>query len=114
MRLLLVMAVATATEAQPAASPTPSPTLTCPDDATECELDIVGELVYSRRDRLAKWDNLRISTVVSGKRTLVHASINIPHRTRLRLKPGTRYRFQIAAHSPFGARDLWIINARPR
>jgi hypothetical protein len=108
MRLLLITAFATVAEARPA----PSPSTTCPNDADSCELDIAGELVYTRRDELAKWDNLRISTIVDGKNTLVYASINIPNRTRLVLKAGTRYRFKIAAHKPFGARDLWVIDAK--
>jgi hypothetical protein len=86
--------------------------IACADDAESCELKITGTLVYARRDRMAKWDNLGISTVVGGKRTLVKASINIPHRTRLRLKPQTRYRFTIAARAPYGAGELWVIDAR--
>lgn len=43
---------------------------------------------------------------------VVHASINIPHRTRLKLEVGRRYRFKVAAHKPFGAGDLWIVAAR--
>lgn len=113
MRLLLVTAFATVAEARPAAVPQ-TQALTCPSDTDSCELDIAGKLLYVQRDTLAKWDNLRISTVVDGKHVLVYASVNIPHRTRLKLKSGTRYRFKIAAHKPFGAGDLWVIDAKRR
>lgn len=113
MRVPLVfVAFATVAEAAPPAGPE-AQALTCPNAADTCDLDVAGKLVHARRDALAKWDNLRISTVVDGKRTLVYASINIPHRTRLKLKAGTRYRFKIAARKPFGAGDLWVIDARP-
>ena len=82
--------------------------LSCPDAAESCELEISGKLTYAKRDRLAKWDNLRIST----KNGVVKASINIPHRTRLKLKVGTRYRFTVAARTPFGPHEVWVINAR--
>lgn len=111
MRLLLLVALVNGAEARPAANPH-TQALACPNDADTCELAIAGKLAYSRRDTLAKWDNLRISTVIDGKRMLVYASINIPHRTRLQLKVGTRYRFKIAAHKPFGAGELWVIDAR--
>lgn len=97
--LLLLFALPASAETQP---------LSCPDDAESCELELEGKLTYSKRDRLAKWDNLRIAS----KGLIVHASINIPHRTRLKLKVGTRYRFKVAAHKPFGARDLWVVDAR--
>lgn len=113
MRFLLVLAFASVAEARPAVAPQTQP-LVCPDDAESCELAITGTLTSARRDAAAKWDNLRISTTLGGKRTLLYASINIPHRTRLRLKAGTRYRFRIAARKPFGAGELWVIGARPR
>jgi hypothetical protein len=112
MRVLLVLAsVTNLAHAEPTAAPE-TQVLTCPNDADSCELDIAGKLVYSRRGELAKWNDLRISTILDGKRTLVYASINIPHRARLRLKAGTRYRFKVAAHKPFGALDLWVIEAK--
>lgn len=101
--LLLLAAVATVADARPTAQ-----TLTCPPDADSCDLEIDGKLTYSKRDRLAKWDNLRIAT----KGTVIYASINIPHRTRLKLKAGKRYRFKIGTRKPFGATDLWVIDAR--
>lgn len=100
VRALLCIALAVATaHAEP---------LACPDAVDSCELEITGKLTYAKRDRLAKWDNLRIST----RNGVVKASINIPHRTRLKLKVGTRYRFTVAARTPFGPRELWVINAR--
>jgi hypothetical protein len=112
MRVLLVLASAmTLAHAEPAAAPE-TQALTCPNDADSCELDIAGKLVYSRRGELAKWNDLRISTMLDGKRTLMYASINIPHRTRLKLRAGTRYRFKIAARKPFGALDLWVFDAK--
>jgi hypothetical protein len=113
MRVLLVIAlvaVATVAGARPAAIPM-TQALTCPNDAETCELDTAGTLVYSQRDEHAKWDNLRISTVVDGKRVVVYASVNIPNRTRLKLKTNTRYRFKISARKPFGGRDLWLTDA---
>jgi hypothetical protein len=95
------------------ASPT-TQALTCPKDAEACDLDIVGTLISSRRDALAKWDNLEVSAVIDSKRVVVYASINIPNRARLKLKAGTRYRFQMAAHKLFGAGDLWVVDAKPR
>jgi hypothetical protein len=112
MRFLLLAAFATVAEARPAADPQ-TQALMCPADVDTCDLAIAGKLVYTRRDALAKWDNLKISAVVERKATLVYASINIPHRTRLKLKAGTRYRFKIAARKPFGAGDLWVIDAKP-
>lgn len=109
MRLLLLVAFATVAEARPSQSPQP---LTCPNAGDECELDVEGKLVHAKRDPLAKWDNLRISTVIRGKPTLLLASINIPHRTRLKLKPGMRYRFTLAARTPFDAGSLWVIDAK--
>jgi hypothetical protein len=82
------------------------------NDADSCDLFITGTLMYTKRDPLAKWDNLRISTIIERNRVLLHASINIPHRERLKLKAGTRYRFTIGAHKPFGARELWVIDAK--
>jgi hypothetical protein len=110
MRFLLLLAFVTVAEARPARGPVTQP-LTCPSAADTCELDIAGTLVYSRRDPLAKWDNLRISP---RKDELIYASINIPNRTRLKLVEGKRYTFKIRAHSPFGAGDLWVIDAKPR
>ena len=107
----VVVAIASVAAAQPQARPE-AQALACPDDAEDCELEVTGKLVYSRRDPAAKWDNLRISTVMDRKPILLHASINIPHRTRLKLKEGTRYRFKIAARRPFGAGELWVIDAR--
>jgi len=81
----------------------------CPDGAESCELEIEGTLVSSRRNEHAKWDDLRIST---GDERLIDAMINIPNRTRLKLKAKRRYRFIISAHAPFGAQDLAVIDAK--
>ena len=108
--LLLVLLVAQA-EARPAVGPKTQP-LSCPGGADRCELDIEGTLVYSKRDKLAKWDNLRISTELDGERVVLYSSINIPNRTRLKLKVGTVYRFTISGKKPFGGGDLWVINAK--
>jgi hypothetical protein len=112
MRAMLVLAVLVATaEARPAVGPNTQP-LSCPGGAETCELDIEGTLVYSKRDKLAKWDNLRISTEQDGKRLVIYGSINIPNRTRLKLKVGTVYRFTISGRRPFGGGDLWVTNAK--
>lgn len=109
--ILVVVASATpAARAEPAVPPATQP-LTCPDDAESCELDLVGKLVHAKRGEHAKWDDLRVSTVVDRRRRLVHASINIPHRQRLKLQTGARYRFKVAGRKPFGARDLWVVEA---
>lgn len=86
--------------------------LACPAGADECDVAIDGTLIYSKRDPLAKWDNLRIQTTQDGKRLVVYGSINIPNRTRLKLKVGTRYRFSISGRKPFGAHDLWVTDAK--
>jgi hypothetical protein len=110
--LALVMLVAVA-DARPIAGPRPkTQPLSCPSGADACDLEVEGTLVYSKRDRLAKWDNLRISTELGGKRITIYGSINIPHRTRLKLKVGTMYRFTIAGRKPFGGGDLWVTNAK--
>jgi hypothetical protein len=110
-RLLVVAVLVARAEARPALKPDTQP-LICPGDAESCELAIEGTLAYSKRDTLAKWDNLRIATKQDGKRTVVYGSINIPHRTQLKLKVGTRYRFTIAGRKPFGASDLWVVDAK--
>jgi hypothetical protein len=107
---IALVTIATVAAARPAAVPT-TQALTCPDDADTCDLETAGTLVYSQRDVHAKWDNLRIASVVDGKRVLVYASVNIPNRTRLKLETNTRYRFKISARKPFGARDLWVMDA---
>jgi hypothetical protein len=76
----------------------------CPDGAESCELEIEGTLVSSRRNEHAKWDDLRIST---GDEVIA-ASVNIPNRTRLKLKATRRYRFKVAVDS----RDVWVIDAK--
>lgn len=110
----LALAVALVLTAPATAAPPEAQALTCPDDADDCELELTATLTSSRRDRHAKWDNLQFATVVDGKRTRVFASINIPHRKRLKLQVGTRYRVRVAAHRPFGAHDLWVIDAKRR
>lgn len=114
MRSTLIVLALLSSVAAGYAEPPVAQALACPDDADECELELTGTLTSSRRDRLAKWDNLQISTVVDGKRTRVYASINIPHRRRLKLQVGTRYRFKLGARTPFGAHDLWVIDAKRR
>jgi hypothetical protein len=112
MRLLLVVAaLVTVAHADPRVESQP---LACPNNDETCELAIEGKLVFAKRSVHAKWDNLEIATMRDGKDAVVHASINIPHRTRLKLKTGARYRFQIAASKPFGAGDLWVIGAEPK
>lgn len=109
----LAVALMTTAAAAPDERPKTQP-IACPNDADECELVITGTLKYTKRDPAAKWDNLRISAVVDGKRMLVYASINHPNRTRLKLQAGTRYRFKIVARRPFGAGDLSVIDATPK
>ena len=112
MRVALVLLVLVATaEARPVVGPKTQP-LSCPGGADSCDLDVEGTLVYSKRDKLAKWDNLRISTELDGKRTVLYGSINIPNRTRLKLKVDTVYRFTISGKKPFGGGDLWVTNAK--
>jgi len=82
--------------------------VTCPDAGDSWELEVEGKLVSSKRSEFAKWDELRIA--VDGG--VVDASVNIPNRTRLKLKPAKRYRFKIAANAPFGAHELWVIDAK--
>lgn len=108
------LVLALALTAPATAAPPEVQALTCPDDADNCELELTATLTSSRRDPLAKWDNLQFATVVDGKRKRVFASINIPHRKRLKLQVGTRYRIRLAAHKPFGAHDLWVIDATRR
>ena len=110
MRVLCLVAFATVAEAGPVVRPS-TQALTCPNGADTCELTITGKLASSRRDAAVKWDNLQIATVVDGKRTIVYASINIPHREQLKLKADASYRFTIAADKPFGAMDLWVTGA---
>ena len=110
-RVLLVLLLVAQAEARPAIGPKTQP-LSCPGGADKCELDVEGTLVYAKRDKLAKWDNLRISTELNGARVVLYGSINIPNRTRLKLKVGTVYRFTIAGHKPFGGSDLWVTGAK--
>ena len=111
MRFLLLVAMLQVAHAD--SRPPTRQALSCPDGKTECDLVLVGFVHV--HDQHVKWDTIKLVGTGDGKRLpkSVFASINIPHRRRLALKPQRRYRVVVAANAPFGADDLWIIDAKP-